>query len=534
MPLNKSCFLSKNLRLIAAWALLIVLLSLLPGCGSNSNSYSNDGMDNQNPNSALHPSWRLTWSDEFDGSVLNDSNWNIQTGDGSQYGIQGWGNNELQWYKTENIDLIDGNLVITAREEQNNGYAYTSGRIRSNTKVDIQYGRIEASIQAPKGQGYWPAFWMLPTNSKYGGWAAGGEIDIFEAINPATTDDSEIHGTIHYGMAWPLNQKSGKSYRLDPTNGFHQYAIEWHEGEIHWFVDGEHYHSVTSDQWWSYFDSGNNKGYISEPDAPFNQPFHLLLNLAVGGLWPGSPDYNTLFPSQMLVDYVRVYSCNEATAENTDCGSSLNPDVSIPEAAEVFTNSYYLYEEGLGSISWQINGEHISQPLQLIGGTEVFLSESEDRVIDLSSTGAGRIALTVDRSSSTDTASFHLFGMGVPSAQWERHAAELSFDLYIDRVNTDQTGSLIIKIESLISDAVSGTAFGSSELYISKLAQNQWIRLSVPFNELLANQEGSLLNFDSITHLFVLETSSFAHIQVDNIELTCAYPEKNGCGISPP
>src|SRR5690606_4091302 len=146
--------------------------------------------------------------------------------------------------------------------------------------------------------GIWPAFWMLPTDSPFGGWAASGEIDIVESINQA----DKVHGTIHFGGNWPQNQSNGgsDSQLSDYSTDFHVYAIEWDPLEIRWYVDGRRYHRVRNTQWWSSNAQGN-------PWAPFSTPFHLLLNVAVGGIWPGYPDASTTFPQTMRVDWVRIY-----------------------------------------------------------------------------------------------------------------------------------------------------------------------------------------------------------------------------------
>ncbi|MEH6606284.1 MAG: glycoside hydrolase family 16 protein, partial [Pseudomonadales bacterium] len=261
--------------------------------------------------------WELVWNDEFDGNSLNGSKWNIQLGDGSDYGIPGWGNNELQWYQAENIAVEDGKLLITARQESTNGYPYSSGRLRTSGKYDTRYGRIEASIQVPAGVGLWSAFWMLPTDSQYGGWASGGEIDIMEVINAGTTN--EVLGTVHYGMAWPLNQQAGRSHPVFAEDGFHTYAIEWEQDEIRWYLDDIHYHTVSSATWWSYFYGGPSIGYTSNTLAPFDQDFHLLLNLAVGGNLPGAVGSATVFPSALAVDYVRIYKCDSGNQDGTGC-----------------------------------------------------------------------------------------------------------------------------------------------------------------------------------------------------------------------
>lgn len=252
-------------------------------------------------NFAVSPGDTLTlvWSDEFDAAQLDPETWFFEEGDGSQYGIPGWGNNELQWYSPNSAQLANGMLVITAREEVSNGKNYTSARINTRDRFALRYGRIEARIRLPGGQGIWPAFWMLPQDNVYGGWAASGEIDIVEAVNLSETGPTSVHGTIHYGGEWPGNVFSGNEYvvPMNATANFHTYAFEWDPTEMRWYVDDVLY-SMKND--WS---------STGAPfPAPFDQHFYILLNVAVGGNWPGAPNANTAFPVTMEVDYVRVYS----------------------------------------------------------------------------------------------------------------------------------------------------------------------------------------------------------------------------------
>jgi beta-glucanase (GH16 family) len=253
----------------------------------------------------------LVWSDEFNGTEVDTSKWTFQLGDGTDYFLpSGWGNNEQQWYTEENATVADGFLTITAREESvEPGFNFTSARLRSLRKGDWTYGRMEMRAKMPLGKGLWSAFWMMPTDSVYGGWAASGEIDIIEYLGD---DPEEVFGTIHYGGSWPNNTFSGTPYRLSSGSfheEFHEFAIEWEEGEIRWYVDGEHYGTKT--EWYS--DGGDFP-------APFDKRFHLLLNLAVGGNLPGAPDANTQFPQEYVIDYVRVYQQGEAEAFTINAG----------------------------------------------------------------------------------------------------------------------------------------------------------------------------------------------------------------------
>lgn len=250
----------------------------------------------------VYPGYELVWSDEFYGSRINYENWAHQIGDGTEYGIPMWGNGELQYYtaRPENSYVKNGNLVIVARDESYQGRNYTSARLCTFAKQDFLYGKMEARIKLPSTKGMWPAFWMLPTDWVYGGWAASGEIDIVESINTATT----IYGSIHYGGEWPYYVHDTEEYSdgTDFSEDFHVYTLEWEPDIMRWYVDGNLYSTKTSFLWYSDGAPGN-------PRAPFDQRFHFLLNIAVGGHWPGPPN-GSVFPQQMLIDYVRVYHKN--------------------------------------------------------------------------------------------------------------------------------------------------------------------------------------------------------------------------------
>ncbi len=248
-----------------------------------------------------HADYSLVWADEFNGTSLDTNNWNTDIGNGCP-SLCGWGNNELQYYRSQNVTVSGGNLVLTARAESFSGYSYTSGKVTTRNKQSFLYGRIEMRAKIPTGGGMWPAFWMMPQDDVYGGWAASGEIDIMEAANATTS----VGGTIHYGGAWPANTYAGGSTSLGGANfadAFHIYAVEWEPDAIRWYVDGVLYYTRTSAQWFSDGAPGN-------PRAPFDQEFYILLNAAVGGNYTGctSPGCITAsFPQEYLIDYVRVY-----------------------------------------------------------------------------------------------------------------------------------------------------------------------------------------------------------------------------------
>lgn len=239
----------------------------------------------------------LVWADEFDGNRLDRTIWsNLQNGEGG-------GNNELQYYTmdSDNLEVSDGTLKITARKEtytdlRGSTFNWTSARIRTFGTANFLYGRIEVRAKFPAGRGFWPAAWLMPRDSVYGGWAASGEIDIVENRGD---EPNEISGTIHFGGSWPDNTSAGNSYTLPEGNvndTFRVYAIEWEPEAIRWYVDGELYSTQT--EW---FSSGG-----AYP-APFDQPFYFILNLAVGGWFAGEPDASTPSTGVMEVDYVRYY-----------------------------------------------------------------------------------------------------------------------------------------------------------------------------------------------------------------------------------
>ena len=301
-------------------ALLGVLLLAIAACGGGGGSASttvvppppspppppppptNVNIDNPTltiaDNNEVSPGDTLTlaWADEFNAGQLDPEVWFFETGDGSQYGIPGWGNNELQYYLPRNASLENGLLIIEARSESSNGFNYTSARINTRDRFAFRYGRIEARLRLPGGQGLWPAFWLLPQDDQYGTWAASGEIDIMEAVNLGGAGGNQVHGTIHYGGAWPDNMFSSESYLVpaDATAEFHTYVMEWDATEIRWYVDDVLY--AMRNSWYS------TGGAFP---APFDQPFYILLNVAVGGNQGGGTI--TGLPYEMLVDYVRVY-----------------------------------------------------------------------------------------------------------------------------------------------------------------------------------------------------------------------------------
>ena len=261
-------------------------------------TYQTENKEEEQTTDLSYEGYNLKWEDQFEGESLNRDDWNVELHD------PGWVNNELQSYvdSPENIYLQDGNLVLKPVENmsEDGSVSYTSGRINTQHKHDFKYGLFEARVKVPEGQGFLPAFWMMPTDENlYGQWPRCGEIDIMEVLGN-NTDTS--YGTIHYGN--PHSESQG-SYTLDEgsfSEEYHVFDVEWEPGKISWYVDGKLIH--TEDNWYS---ATEGQGEITYP-APFDQPFYIILNLAVGGNWPGNPDDTTdIKNSAYYIDYVKVY-----------------------------------------------------------------------------------------------------------------------------------------------------------------------------------------------------------------------------------
>ncbi len=225
--------------------------------------------------------YQPVWSDEFNGSTVDTANWNFETGG------KGWGNHEQEYYQAANATVANGNLIITVRQEDVQSNHFTSSRMTTKGKHEFLYGKIEARIKIPAGQGLWPAFWMLGANIDTVPWPASGETDIMEHINA----DSLLYGTLH----WDNNGhvQSSDTLVFTPAD-YHVYAVEWDSASIRWHLDRMKYHEV---------DIHNNVNNTDE----FHKPFFILLNLAIGGDWPGQVIDKSKLPAKMYVDYVRVY-----------------------------------------------------------------------------------------------------------------------------------------------------------------------------------------------------------------------------------
>lgn len=244
--------------------------------------------------------YELVWSDEFNyEGAPNPDYWTYDIG-GS-----GWGNNELQYYTEDNVIVTEGNLVIEARKELLGGKQYTSTRLVSKNEGSFQYGIVEVRAKLPYGRGTWPAIWMLPTNWMYGGWPDSGEIDIMEHVG---YDMNVVHGTVHTGSYNHMigTQRGGSIDITDVVNDYHVYKIEWLPDKIDFYVDDIHYFTF----------SVEGEDNVTSSEWPFDQAFHLIFNIAVGGSWGGVEGVDdSIFPQSMYIDYVRVYQSE--TIQNT-------------------------------------------------------------------------------------------------------------------------------------------------------------------------------------------------------------------------
>jgi beta-glucanase (GH16 family) len=236
--------------------------------------------------------WNLVWADEFDGTSIDKANWKYDTGGG------GWGNVELQYYtdRPDNSTVKEGNLLIIAKKESYGGRSYTSARLKTLGLQSFTYGKFEGRMKFPKEQGIWPGFWMLGNNFPTVGWPGCGEIDIMEHVSLSPN----INGTMHWQDLSGNHGSSGSSTYCKVSD-YHTYGIEWDTKSVKWFLDGKKYYEVSI---------LNNINGTDE----MHLPFFYLLNLAVGGTWPGNPDATTTFPDTLYVDYVRVYQ--QGTSSN--------------------------------------------------------------------------------------------------------------------------------------------------------------------------------------------------------------------------
>lgn len=342
------------------------------------------------------------WEDNFDGNSLNMKDWNVETHE------PGWVNAELQEYtESGNIKVSDGKLTIIPKRTKNadGTYSYTSGRINTQNKHDFKYGIMEARMKFPKGQGYLPAFWMMPTNENlYGQWPKCGEIDIAEVMGQ---DTKKIYGTIHYGEPHAQSQGTEVLKKGNFADDWHTCAVEWEPGSIKWYVDGVLYHEEHS-----WFTKTPGQGEVTYP-APFDQNFYIIFNLAIGGSWVGYPDKTTDYNSNFQVDYVKVYQ-----------KKNYNDNVKKPEKKVVLkkadkkgnfiSNADFSKNEKLdGSANWQFMTAQSGEGSAAI----------KNKKIEIKTKNAGK-----------EEYSIQLVQPGLPMEKGATY--EVSFDAYADKART--------------------------------------------------------------------------------------------------
>lgn len=536
------------------------------GCGSDndsvSTSSSSESSSSTSSSSSVAAAWEMIWSDEFD-TQISATNWSHEVN------CFGGGNNERQCYtnRADNAFVSDdGVLHLVAKEESFSGPSlgddeanydpndtsvtlpYTSARIRSKNLFDFTYGRVEIRAQLPGGQGTWPALWMLPTDWVYGGWPSSGEIDIMEAVNLNTEGAAnEVHGTLHYGLPWPQWAPWGDNYILaeNATTDFHEYAIEWEADEIRWFVDGVHFQTQTSAGWYNYIWQGQSQGFdVANLRAPYDQSFHLIMNVAVGGDFPGAPDTNWAGDREMLIDYVRVYQCNAQSSDGVGCASATNPvdsDVAInAEAGAPQVNSFPIFTEAPDTLMFQVGDATIENTFAInvweettgnVDSSIADIGDTHGNVWAVNFTGLGNVSLTAG--SMADVEGF-TDGLALTGNSGWTNVGQLVFDLYVASI--DPETSLNVKLDSGYPNL--------GQIQIETPTVGEWSQVAISLSSLLANPEASGTGLD-ISHLlnaFVLEPSgtNMAQLWIDNIRLECAvnsnaldWQQDKTCGINP-
>lgn len=252
-------------------------------------NFTNNGYDAP----TTYSGYTLVWADEFNTGTLDANAWSFENGDGCP-NVCGWGNNEQEYYRPDNLFFQDGKMIIEGKKENYGGKNYTSSKILTRGKKVFKFGRIDIRAQLPKGKGMWPAFWLLPQNNVYGNWPTSGEIDLMEMIG---NEPNRSYATVHYGPG-PGSTQIGRNYTLPSgvfNDSFHVFSLEWKLDQVKWYIDGNLFSTV------------NKSDIVPGTTWPFNEDFFLIFNLAIGGSWPGNPDATTYFPQWLIVDYIRVY-----------------------------------------------------------------------------------------------------------------------------------------------------------------------------------------------------------------------------------
>lgn len=401
---------------------------------TSSGSSSSGSSSSQTPSGLteaelLKQGYKLKWKDDFNGDSLNKADWNVETHE------PGWVNSEWQAYvdSADNIQVKDGKLLLKPVKtvDKDGNASYTSGRINTQGRHDFKYGYFECRAKVPTGKGYLPAFWMMPTDENlYGQWPKCGEIDIMEVMGQET---NKAYGTIHYGE--PHAQSQG-TYSVSAADNFadnyHTYAVDWEPGKITWYIDGIKYHEESD-----WFSAKENQGTVAYP-APFDQPFYMILNLAVGGSWVGYPDDTTTYDDQeYAIDYVKVYQKD-----------SYDENVKKPEKEVIFkeadTNGNYI-TNGEFSVAEDLSDDVDWKFLTTEGGKGS--AKIENKEIVISTTEAGKQDYSIQlvqpnlpiRKGGTYTVSFDAYADAARTMKVDVSAPDRSFARYLADTDVDLT-----------------------------------------------------------------------------------------------
>jgi beta-glucanase (GH16 family) len=535
--------------------LLITVVLVLTGCGGASDS-SPEG-------EFIAPvvEYVTVFEDNFDGTSLDTTQWNFVSGDGCPE-LCGFGNNELQAYSSDNVTVTNGSLIIEARQETDG--SFTSARLNTDGKFDFRYGRIEVGARLPAGQGIWPAIWLYHSDPTiYGPWPMSGEIDIVEAFNPGVGGNTAVQSTTHYGL--PTTPFNGTTSTFDdgtaPDLVFREYAVEWERDKMRFFVDGVHYQTQTSDEWYTYFPADAEGLYDplgalkkGPRDAPFDQMYHLILNLAVGGNPVGNPDANTVFPQKLEIDYVRVKECVNANPDTgRGCGSG---DVNIVplkdndggplatvETAQPYIERLDLYEDAPAVLTLNAGGVESSNTLQVGGFTgdgSTVVSDPAFQDPDDASNTIWRVEISGATSNVflgsevfTDETSLLKTGFDFSdnrlSGDGGDSVGEIAFDM---KVNSLSEGArILVKIDSGFPN------LGEFVIPADAIALGQWKTYSVKFSDIVANPGfvdccgGTGVDLGNVINPFVFEVQGgSADVYLDNIFVTNACKVVGACG----
>ncbi|MBE8717832.1 glycoside hydrolase family 16 protein [Cellvibrio polysaccharolyticus] len=491
--------------------------------------------------------WALVWSDEFDSADIDRSKWE------NEVNCWGGGNGEFQCYTDDpkNSFVDNGILNLVAHREHNCGPAtnqedpnynpndvsvckpYSSARLRTRGMADWKYGRMEIRAKLPFGKGLWPAIWALPSQTVYGAWPHSGEIDILEIFAPGHSDfgpENEVHGTLHYGFSWPWNQYSGAGY-TPPANvweEFHTYSVEWEEGEIRWYLDDHHFATQTSAGWFTYYWGGQQRGYqVGSGAQPFDELFHIVLNVAVGASFLPEPEPSGVFPQAMEVDFVRVYQCANDPLTGKGCatiGDQATEVVGHAPPADVRAEMS-LFRDGVETLQLEDKDgapvtEILTPGFYPDAGTVVSnpaYADGDQTLWDIQFNGAGSAFLT-------STNGLH-FGDNLHSRV--KNLGEMKFDLRV--LSIDAGAGLRIKLDS-----------GWPNLSFHEIdvpPTGEWSEVSVRFYTMEGNDGEAWRPTADYTHIvnpFLIEPiRGNAHIQLNNIRIVCLADVNGGCDINP-